>query len=124
MCYSAESLLFMTMFMNIIVILMVWGPQVTRNPMDCSTHQEQKEIAACTESRFFPLFASNFMYSNSLLTRIAPVVLFWRPLGFHSLQALISSLHNIEHKHCALSSNRETLVIQFNCRRINFYYVL
>ena len=23
----------------------------------------QKEIAACTESRFFPLFATNFMYS-------------------------------------------------------------
>ena len=26
-------------------------------------HQGQKEIAACTESRFFPLFATNFMYS-------------------------------------------------------------
>ena len=25
--------------------------------------QGQKEIAACTESRFFPLFATNFMYS-------------------------------------------------------------
>ena len=25
--------------------------------------QGQKEIAACAESRFFPLFATNFMYS-------------------------------------------------------------
>ena len=25
--------------------------------------QGQKEIAACTESRFFPLFATNFMYN-------------------------------------------------------------
>ena len=32
-------------------------------------NQRQKEIAACTESRFFPLFATNFMYSlmHSLL---------------------------------------------------------
>ena len=27
------------------------------------TVQGQKEIAACAESRFFPLFAINFMYS-------------------------------------------------------------
>ena len=27
------------------------------------TEQGQKEIAACAESRFFPLFATNFMYS-------------------------------------------------------------
>ena len=26
-------------------------------------YQGQKEIAACGESRFFPLFATNFMYS-------------------------------------------------------------
>ena len=27
------------------------------------TKQGQKKIAVCTESRFFPLFATNFMYS-------------------------------------------------------------
>ena len=27
------------------------------------SNQGQKEIAACAESRFFPLFATNFMYS-------------------------------------------------------------
>ena len=30
---------------------------------DTGGNQGQKEIAACTESRFFPLFATNFMYS-------------------------------------------------------------
>ena len=31
--------------------------------VDYDLEQGQKEIAACTESRFFPLFATNFMYS-------------------------------------------------------------
>ena len=34
---------------------------IIENYTDCS--QGKKEIAACAESRFFPLFATNFMYS-------------------------------------------------------------
>ena len=58
-----------------------------------TAHQGQKEIAACAESRFFPLFAINFMYSLMYsLLKIAVsrflgkiIAIFFCPCGSSSL---------------------------------------